>query len=523
MDSTIGDNQIVKVELQLTETVTLLAGDMKDFPERAMDALKARCEEMLKAQYRLLRLTYTDDDGDQCTLTSSAVADALDFAAEAEDGVSLLPVKIVAEPAEPAKPVPAAVEARLDSTESTLLPEELEEPPAAPAEQKADVLPTQCAPTQRVPTQCTPCAPAAPVVEAEPVEVHPAVTCDECEQTPIIGARYKCLERHDYDLCQRCYDRNRESGSPHQNFCRVKSNRYVSIPGDADAVGIAMSSRHEGIICDVCSTTPIIGSRFKCKTVENYDLCPVCYEHRLEVSPHGKEPFEEMIIRPITAESQETQLGGSASLVACLPTTEVPEPRKEQEVSAEPGSSQGEPKAPEEEPKPMDVEEVVLGDLPMVDLPMAVHLSAEARGSSPLVLGVEAEEDEEARGDCTENFPELLRTLPSARQVYRVGQMSIQASDNDATVPAEAKVVVLNDGDVAWPVSTCLRLVQGEALGLESMELGSLEPGEGAEFILDLSVPHQPKPGKISSCWTLVDEQNGETFGPLLLFQVIYL
>ena len=35
-------------------------------------------------------------------------------------------------------------------------------------------------------------------------EVHVNVTCDGCNMSPIVGPRYKCLVRDDYDLCTRC-------------------------------------------------------------------------------------------------------------------------------------------------------------------------------------------------------------------------------------------------------------------------------------------------------------------------------
>merc|ERR1719247_3483670 len=35
--------------------------------------------------------------------------------------------------------------------------------------------------------------------------VHPGVTCDGCNQSPIQGMRFKCKSRSDYDLCTRCY------------------------------------------------------------------------------------------------------------------------------------------------------------------------------------------------------------------------------------------------------------------------------------------------------------------------------
>lgn len=34
--------------------------------------------------------------------------------------------------------------------------------------------------------------------------VHSGVTCDECSLSPILGVRYKCAVRSDFDLCERC-------------------------------------------------------------------------------------------------------------------------------------------------------------------------------------------------------------------------------------------------------------------------------------------------------------------------------
>ena len=37
---------------------------------------------------------------------------------------------------------------------------------------------------------------------------HPHHTCDGCQVHPIVGARYKCLECPDYDLCEDCQSKN---------------------------------------------------------------------------------------------------------------------------------------------------------------------------------------------------------------------------------------------------------------------------------------------------------------------------
>lgn len=39
---------------------------------------------------------------------------------------------------------------------------------------------------------------------AAPKVIHEGYTCDGCSCNPIVGIRYKCSKRHDYDLCEKC-------------------------------------------------------------------------------------------------------------------------------------------------------------------------------------------------------------------------------------------------------------------------------------------------------------------------------
>lgn len=61
--------------------------------------------------------------------------------------------------------------------------------------------------------QCNPMNPFSVVREAEqaieeefdePNQIHHGITCDGCEMSPIVGARFKCTVRPDYDLCENC-------------------------------------------------------------------------------------------------------------------------------------------------------------------------------------------------------------------------------------------------------------------------------------------------------------------------------
>lgn len=42
------------------------------------------------------------------------------------------------------------------------------------------------------------------VVAEKPKAVHERYTCDRCGVNPIVGIRYHCSVRPDYDLCEKC-------------------------------------------------------------------------------------------------------------------------------------------------------------------------------------------------------------------------------------------------------------------------------------------------------------------------------
>ena len=46
-----------------------------------------------------------------------------------------------------------------------------------------------------------------------PTAVHARVVCDVCDMSPIVGTRYKCAVRSDFDLCEGC-ERTAGSASP---------------------------------------------------------------------------------------------------------------------------------------------------------------------------------------------------------------------------------------------------------------------------------------------------------------------
>jgi len=47
-------------------------------------------------------------------------------------------------------------------------------------------------------------SPESPATKSASTALHKGVSCDECYISPIVGIRYKCTIRHDYDLCESC-------------------------------------------------------------------------------------------------------------------------------------------------------------------------------------------------------------------------------------------------------------------------------------------------------------------------------
>ena len=67
--------------------------------------------------------------------------------------------------------------------------------------------------------------PVGAVPESAPSNVvHDGVTCDDCGASPICGVRFKCLVRHDFDLCSAC-----EGKSP-QPFAMCKVSTPEQMP-----------------------------------------------------------------------------------------------------------------------------------------------------------------------------------------------------------------------------------------------------------------------------------------------------
>jgi len=132
----------------------------------------------------------------------------------------------------------------------------------------------------------------------EAIQVHRSITCDGCGAKPIQGVRYKCTVRNDFDLCSTC-----EAKSV-QPYPMVKIVRPRQRP-DSNQLVYQMSNSHAGptppvsfeeqakfahhhVSCDECANFPIIGTRFKCTTRADFDLCSSCEKKKTQPFPMVK-------------------------------------------------------------------------------------------------------------------------------------------------------------------------------------------------------------------------------------------
>lgn len=71
--------------------------------------------------------------------------------------------------------------------------------------------------------------------------VHVGVTCDECKMNPIVGIRYKCTGRFDYDLCEVCEGKKRQPYPMIKIVEPLKSGVY-EIPPEPPRAPLRLSS-----------------------------------------------------------------------------------------------------------------------------------------------------------------------------------------------------------------------------------------------------------------------------------------
>lgn len=146
------------------------------------------------------------------------------------------------------------------------------------------------------------------------VTIH-RIQCCGCGLPHIYQDRYKCLECYNYDLCNRCFDKRRETLKHMNEHIMVHFSDLDELFGEPVIdVNITVTLQkfkekyseqiHVNIECNNCKMKPIVGLRFKCDDCHDYDLCVTCMEKRIHDSSHpliaiGKSYLKEISINDI--------------------------------------------------------------------------------------------------------------------------------------------------------------------------------------------------------------------------------
>lgn len=97
------------------------------------------------------------------------------------------------------------------------------------------------------------------------------ISCDICEQVITIGTkRYKSKSTANTDICDNCWI-NKNDG-------KFDEADYFVLNNDIDEDVL-----HQYHRCNLCFIEPIWGTRFTCKTCEDFDLCETCFDKNLEM------------------------------------------------------------------------------------------------------------------------------------------------------------------------------------------------------------------------------------------------
>ena len=118
---------------------------------------------------------------------------------------------------------------------------------------------------------------SSPKIEKkEKPEIHYHVICDGCKVTPLRGIRYKCKQCKDFDFCQDCFEKNKEShGHDFRKILHPSCRNRLGHPNkDYTNRGVI----HSKVMCDGCGMLPIEGWRYKCAICDDYSLCENCEE-----------------------------------------------------------------------------------------------------------------------------------------------------------------------------------------------------------------------------------------------------
>ena len=144
----------------------------------------------------------------------------------------------------------------------------------------------------------------APKVEKkQKLEIHFNVICDGCKVTPLRGNRYKCKICKNFDYCEDCYQKNKESHG--HDFFIIEHPKCRNRLGHPNIKYCQRGIVHHKIMCDGCGMLPLAGWRHKCSICDEYNLCENCEERIGRKHDH---PFIKIIYSPMLTQFNQNYI-----------------------------------------------------------------------------------------------------------------------------------------------------------------------------------------------------------------------
>ena len=106
--------------------------------------------------------------------------------------------------------------------------------------------------------------------------IHFGFSCDGCKMNPIRGNRYKCKGCEDFDYCETCYQKNKETHN--HEFKVIEKPKSTRRLGHKNTKYCQRGIVHRNIRCEGCGLEPFVGWRYMCTICDDYNLCENCEE-----------------------------------------------------------------------------------------------------------------------------------------------------------------------------------------------------------------------------------------------------
>jgi len=391
--------------------------------------------------------------------------------------------------------------------------------------------------------------------------VHVGIQCDGCDQFPLTGRRFTRVDIDNYDLCGRCHNKWERWSRPHEKGWRFKEVILSTKTGSTKPSEEKAPPKSHKKASDPKKTGPLVKNKvfqkkcaakcarancgFRVHAVQGHGFCcRLCREKGLHgpfCEKQAHEDFHQPLVKKLlnhpdarirNAVMQELAVVAGEANAQMEGTSAASSEQESVDTLVEPAEPNQVDDAVEQVTKEIEpANELYSKDAAMVQdtdndwamaeaaapVPRSV-LTAAVLEVCPPILGIEAQEDQAGRGEVTEELREQLQAS-CVQIVWRVGRILLPVGLQTG-VPVCAKFILKNDGELAWPETTCIVSASGNSYGFQQMALGALQPNEVAEVIMDLNLPSIEEPTAERSSWALMDEATGTVFGPHVLLDV---